>query len=176
MNNHQHIKSNRILKYPNHPKMPKSVNFGGQRRTAELGCGFTIRGHPNEVNKRTEIHMRHCAVCKASNITIPEYNKTNADINGWSGLNGCGRLGHNQEQVATYQVKGQQYDATTHKKGWLEFETLDDIPSEYDMNEIRKIMCAIANDTLNPIKKQKPNEKCACGSGKKFKKCCGEDL
>jgi hypothetical protein len=24
------------------------------------------------------------------------------------------------------------------------------------------------------VKKQKPNEKCACGSGNKFKKCCGE--
>jgi len=26
----------------------------------------------------------------------------------------------------------------------------------------------------SPVKKAKPNEKCPCGSGHKFKKCCGK--
>jgi hypothetical protein len=82
--------------------MPKSVNFGGQRRTAQLACGFTIKGHPSEVDKKTKLHWRYCEICdmKDKDKTIPEWSQVNANINGWGGLNGGGSVGLSQQRAS----------------------------------------------------------------------------
>lgn len=86
--------------------MPKSVNFGGQRRTAQLTCGFIIKGHPTEVDKKTKLHWRYCDVCdmKDKDKTIPAYSAVNAEINGWDGLNGGGSVGLSQQKASIVSV------------------------------------------------------------------------
>jgi hypothetical protein len=86
--------------------MPKSVNFGGQRRTAQLTCGFIIKGHPTEVDKKTKLHWRYCDECdmKDKDKTIPEYSAVNAGINGWGGLNGGNTIGLSQQRASTVLV------------------------------------------------------------------------
>jgi hypothetical protein len=94
--------------------MPKSVNFGGQRRTAQLTCGFIIKGHPTEVDKKTKLHWRYCDVCdmKDKDKTIPEYSAVNGGINGWGGLNGGNSLGLSQQRASTVMI-GLGTDAST---------------------------------------------------------------
>lgn len=41
---------------------------------------------------------------------------------------------------------------------------------QHEINHLR----GIPEFVVDPEKKQKPNERCQCGSGKKFKKCCGK--
>lgn len=82
--------------------MPKTCNFGGQRRTAELTCGHIIRGHPTEVDKKTKLHWRYCDICdmKDKDKTLPEFSNVNAGINGWDGINGGGSHGLSQQRAS----------------------------------------------------------------------------
>ena len=70
-------------------------NHGGQRRTATIGCGYTCRGHPVEVEKKIKMHFRHCATCKELGIDkneIPKFNKTAGNVNGWGGMDAKGNM------------------------------------------------------------------------------------
>ncbi len=65
-----------------------SRNDGGQRRTVNLPCSKTIIGTPREVNGKMNIHIRHCAVCKAEGIAHNASAKIshNGINNGWNGV------------------------------------------------------------------------------------------
>ena len=63
----------------------KNFNKGGQRRTIECGCGFSISGHPTELNLRIRLHKKKCA--NGDNNSVPlAFNPTLGNINGWKGL------------------------------------------------------------------------------------------
>ena len=65
--------------------MPKSSNkvvrFGGQERLMALACGKTILGHPNEVNKKYERHVRYCDKCPKDD-KAPAFNNKQSYENG----------------------------------------------------------------------------------------------
>lgn len=83
--------------------MPKPVNFGGQRRTAQMYCGKVFRGHPTEVNKISAMHFRVCKECNpdGEKFEAPEFSKVCASANGWGGLNGNGQIGVNNAKMST---------------------------------------------------------------------------
>jgi len=82
--------------------MPKPVNFGGQRRTAQMYCGKVFRGHPTEVNKISAMHFRVCKECNpdGEKYEVPEFNKACASANGWGGINGKGSIGVNTQKMS----------------------------------------------------------------------------
>ena len=43
--------------------MPK-YNQGGQRRTVMNPCGFSISGHPTQINLRLKLHQKKCVICQ----------------------------------------------------------------------------------------------------------------
>jgi hypothetical protein len=86
------------------------LNFGGQRRTIETGCGWRCAGHPREVNGKFKIHKRLCDVCRESHTKeLPKFSNEAANINGsWKG-NKC--INNQPNQILTTAlVDGEQYD------------------------------------------------------------------
>jgi hypothetical protein len=63
---------------------------GGQYRTSQAPCGYTIRKHPREANGIMKIHMKRCDTCikvlDGKKPEIPEFNKIAGLTNGWGGL------------------------------------------------------------------------------------------
>ncbi len=67
------------------------MNLGGQKRTIETPCGFIMKGHPQEINKK---HARHYRVCKTcilirkdeQSIVLPNFCKLSGSVNGWNGV------------------------------------------------------------------------------------------
>lgn len=104
--------------------MYKQYSKGGQRRTIEAGCGYRCQGHPQEVNKKFEIHKRYCNTCKESHTeTLPEFNKTAGLMNGWKGINN--RNNQPDQHLTTAFVDGERYDILT-KANTLE-KAMDDV-------------------------------------------------
>ena len=67
-------------------KMPhQSFNKGGQMRTIECNCGFSIKGHPTELNLRIRLHKKKCVNGDTNSVPLP-FNSALGDINGWKGL------------------------------------------------------------------------------------------
>lgn len=67
--------------------MTKSVKIsGGQRRSIQTSCGWKCVGHPQEVNKKCERHIRICKNGCNKNVTIPEYNPRAGEFNGYDKL------------------------------------------------------------------------------------------
>ena len=81
------------------------------------------------------------------------------------------------------QCKGAQYcNNTCYQAHWKEHKTehhrlVKLLPSTGETKEAatedKKKKTTYANKSKTKTKKQKPNDRCACGSKKKYKKCCG---
>ena len=57
----------------------------------------------------------------------------------------------------------------------LDADDLDDRETAAEADLMMRRMRAMGfGNAAAGVKKQKPNERCACGSGNKFKKCCGQ--
>jgi hypothetical protein len=65
---------------------------GGQRRTAVIQCGYSVKGSLRDVEYKLKLHTRVCEWCKENNKelgkTIAEtpFNVNAAKINGWNGI------------------------------------------------------------------------------------------
>ncbi len=70
------------------PKFTTSRNFGGQRRTIEIKCGFITSGSLRESTYKWKLHKRECDICK--DITVNpgniEFDNARAIKNGWNGV------------------------------------------------------------------------------------------
>ena len=104
-------------------KMPKSVNMGGQRRTIEVSCGWRSVGHPNEVNKKFELHKKHCKICGSSNYSPSPFDRTAGDINGWKGQ----FHNHNTKKESITSVSVNGVKTNIHLKGVKRTEISDKI-------------------------------------------------
>lgn len=67
------------------------MNLGGQKRTIETPCGFIMKGHPQEINKKHARHRRVCQTCislrKDEPVTVlPNFCKLSGEANGWNGV------------------------------------------------------------------------------------------
>jgi hypothetical protein len=90
-------------------------NYGGQQRTIQSTCGFTIKGHPQEVNKKIIRHRRYCNICRIAienslteeNVIPPAFNKVSGMINGWNGMLGDRKT---QQMVTTAIIDGRSTD------------------------------------------------------------------
>jgi hypothetical protein len=96
-----------------------SYRCGGQRRTVEFGCGVVIRGHPTEVNKKSQRHCRICPECKGC-YKPSEFNKTDGDANGWGGYRGIRKA---NEKVMNIFGDGNDLGRVKVKSGNLEEAT-----------------------------------------------------
>lgn len=71
--------------------MTKTVNFGGQRRTIQTGCGYTATGSVRDCNFKIKLHQKRCAICGGA--TLPtEFDRQGGAYNGWDGLRGSNRV------------------------------------------------------------------------------------
>jgi hypothetical protein len=89
------------------------LNFGGQRRTIETGCGWRCVGHPQEVNGKFKIHMRLCDICRENHTKeLPKFSNEAAIINGSWGWIKC-RNNQPNQILTTALANGEQYDILT---------------------------------------------------------------
>jgi len=72
--------------------MPKTYNYGGQRRTSQTTCGFTCKGSVREVNFKIRLHQRVCPICEPTTDGLEEFNKVAAGVNGWNNLKGDSKV------------------------------------------------------------------------------------
>ena len=91
----------------------KSYSRGGRRRTIQMSCGQTFCGHPNEVNKKYERHIRCCELCKDTEIKkAPEFDSVAGYNNGWKGLSNQGNRRPN-EMMTSVSCDGLMFNTTT---------------------------------------------------------------
>ena len=89
--------------------MSKQHFRGGQRRTLEAGCGWKTCGHPQEVNKKWEIHRRYCLNCMNSQQReMPEFDKTAGLMNGWKGVDNNNQK--HKKMLTTAYINGERND------------------------------------------------------------------
>lgn len=71
--------------------MTKTINFGGQRRTIQSGCGYTATGSVRDCNFKIKLHQKKCDICKGG-IVPTEFDRLGAEFNGWNGLRGSNKV------------------------------------------------------------------------------------
>ena len=117
------------------------INYGGQQRTIQSTCGFTIKGHPQEVNKKIIRHRKYCNICRIAiensltedNVTPPAFNKVSGMRNGWNGMLGDRKTA---QMITTAIIDGKSTDIV-----------LDANCVEQAMDEIALIQKYIENST-----------------------------
>jgi hypothetical protein len=117
------------------------INFGGQQRTIQSTCGFTIKGHPQEVNKKIIRHRKYCNICRIAienSLTEdftepPAFNKVSGMTNGWNGMLGAKKTA---QMITTAIIDGKSTDIV-----------LDANCVEQAMDEIALIQKYIENST-----------------------------
>jgi len=130
-------------------------NYGGQQRTIQATCGFTIKGHPQEVNKKIIRHRKYCMVCLTAiqngdgvAVVPPAFNKVSGMMNGWNGMLGDGRA---TQMVTTAIIDGKStdiyLDATCVENAMTEIEGLK--------NYIEEANTPVIDITADGIKKTK---------------------
>ena len=88
---------------------------GGRRRTLTAVCGYSIAGHPNEVDSLFRRHQRYCSTCKGHNI--PEFNAAAATSNGWDGLGKKHSLVSRYEATTSVNLHGTKYNGNVVRNG-----------------------------------------------------------
>jgi len=90
----------------------------------------------------------------------------------------CDYLGTGNEVLQQWQENVRVYFAPNERVPMEEDkDLLESIAVQHEIDHMNGILMFDREWKNVPIrveKKQKPNEKCACGSGKKYKKCCGK--
>lgn len=92
--------------------------LGGQRRTIEAPCGWRCVGHPQEVNKKWERHIRLCSNCKETQVKeLPEHNSNSGQINGWNGIQQTknGNVKLINKNISTVFLDGEEIEVTTER-------------------------------------------------------------
>ena len=84
--------------------MTKTINQGGQRRTIQLGCGYTTKGSVKECEFKMKLHSKRCSLC-VGNHKSKEFDNSMALHNGWNGLKGSNRV----TSVVTYTNSKDSY-------------------------------------------------------------------
>ena len=78
-----------------------------------MSCGQTFCGHPNEVNKKYERHLRCCETCKDTEIRkMPEFDSVAGYNNGWKGLSNRGNH-RPTEMMTSVSCEGLIFNTTT---------------------------------------------------------------
>lgn len=78
------------------PRGQGQHNTGGQRRTAQFGCGYVCSGTHRECEGKIRLHLKVCMVCQLSGAAENDkkrdksFNRTLGDINKWHGYDGKG--------------------------------------------------------------------------------------
>jgi len=123
---------------------------GGQYRTCNLPCGYTIRKHPREVNGIVKIHMKNCKVCQdalnGNKLEVPEFNKAVGMLNGWGGLDKRGNTSHNYMATTFNMTTGEE-----HLLGCESNSISNCLEEINDKSEERKLMKSITKYIQAPI-------------------------
>jgi hypothetical protein len=88
---------------------------GGRRRTLTAACGYSIAGHPTEVNSLFRRHQRYCSACTGH--TMPDFNATAAKGNGWDGLGKKHHLISRYEATTAITLQGTKYNGNLVTNG-----------------------------------------------------------
>ena len=62
--------------------MPKFFNQGAQLWKYKCLCGFYVEGSVREANMKIKLHNKKCELKDQHFLSIPTYNKSNAEQNG----------------------------------------------------------------------------------------------
>jgi len=96
--------------------MPRGIaqfNKGGQRRTAQLGCGYICSGSHRECEGKLKLHFKVCVVCQLSGTAERDksrdksFNRTLGDINKWHGFDAKGNKVN--QMVSECYSEGEEY-------------------------------------------------------------------
>jgi hypothetical protein len=128
---------------------------------------------------RTHSHAWNGLVCAAADLPAPElledvrraYDDGLVDpgFADWAGIE-RDLLRHDQKHRGDYTVIT---DAIAEMEWWASFHREDSVPKKQVQPRLR--IPAVSSTTRQPVGRAKigRNEPCPCGSGKKYKKCCG---
>lgn len=104
------------------------MSNGGQKRTIQYGCGFILKGHPTEVNKKHVRHLRFCSQCsECLPKKLEDFSTSNGLINGWDGLSRKGDIINTKSVSLTRD--GNTTNILTNAKGNTYERSLDPISS-----------------------------------------------
>ena len=115
------------------PRGQGQYNMGGQRRTAQLGCGYVCSGTHRECEGKLRLHFRVCMVCQLSGAAEnnknrdKSFNRTLGDINKWHGFDGKGNKVN--QMVSSCYKDGEEYIIAADGKS-----------AEEQMNNAKKIL------------------------------------
>ena len=118
---------------------------GGRRRTLTAACGYSLAGHPNEVNALFKRHQRYCATCKGN--SVPDFDAAAAKNNGWDGLQQNRKLVSKYNASSSVHLDGKEYIASIKTNGHA-FPTIDRL-KDLSMDEL------VAFIEATPQKKKK---------------------
>jgi hypothetical protein len=77
----------------------RTFNRGGQRRTTECPCGFSVRGDVRTANFKMKLHLKLCKNEEKEKYTPSPFNSANGMINGWDGLVGSNQANERLGQI-----------------------------------------------------------------------------
>ena len=128
-----------------------SKQTGGQRRTLTARCGYSVAGHPNEVDKLFKRHQKYCRSGICQDNDIPEFNAANAKSNGWDGI------GKNKHFVPSYSASTSVHlNGTTYKANVkLEGHTLPTV-SNLSIDDIMSFIEEPKKEEQRKKKQKKP--------------------
>ena len=114
-------------------KGKNQYNMGGQKRTAQFGCGYVCSGSHRECEGKIRLHLKVCVVCQLSGAAESnksrdkKFNKTLGDINKWHGYDGKGNKIN--KMVSSCYCDGEEYIIAADGKN-----------AEEQMNNAKKIL------------------------------------
>jgi hypothetical protein len=115
------------------PRGQGQYNMGGQRRTAQFGCGYVCSGTHRECEGKIRLHLKVCMVCQLSGVAEnnkkrdKSFNRTLGDINKWHGYDGKGNKVN--QMVSSCYAEGEEYIIAADGKS-----------AEEQMNNAKKIL------------------------------------
>jgi len=127
-----------------------SKQTGGQRRTLTARCGYSVAGHPNEVNSLFKRHQRYCDNCRVNDI--PHFNAAAAQSNGWDGLGKNRHFVSNYNASTSVHLNGTTYNAKIKMDGHI-------LPTVHNLtlDEMISFIEATPHTTKKKKKQKKPS-------------------
>lgn len=130
-------------------------NRGGQQRTLEAPCGFQIKGHPQEVNKKIERHFKYCKTCMEirgdEKVSPPEFNKIAGKMNGWNGVTTNNK--RPTQMITTALIDGERFDVLVEASNLK--DAIDDVKLMASMVDVEDF----GEPAIKTKKKVKKNKK-----------------
>lgn len=138
-------------------------NRGGQQRTIQTPCGFQIKGHPQEVDKKLIRHTKYCNGCKEirgdAELVYPcKFNKEAGLMNGWNGLRANG--GAPTQMMTTAYVDGERFDILTDAHNLIDAMDTAKLTAELlDKIEAENLTAELLKELDTQKAKKKKNKK-----------------